>query len=88
MSKAPFSHKKAGLSLPDAWAKISTGPADIFGLNDGGRIEPGNRADHTIVNKQTSNVEATICFGRINFMAGEAANRLFGIEATSDCASE
>lgn len=89
MSRAAFIlHEKAGLSLPNAWAKISTGPANILALNDRGRIELGKRADLTIVNKQTRNVEATICFGRITFMAGEAANRFLGIKAIAGCASE
>lgn len=38
-------HRDAGLPLPDAVALASAKPADLIGLRDRGRIEPGRRGD-------------------------------------------
>lgn len=61
--------------LPKAWAKISTAPAEILHLSDRGRIQPGLRADLAIVNQSTRVIEATICGGRLSYLAGGAAHR-------------
>jgi alpha-D-ribose 1-methylphosphonate 5-triphosphate diphosphatase len=37
--------RDAGLTLPEATALASAGPAELLGLDDRGRIEPGRRAD-------------------------------------------
>ncbi len=62
-------------SLPQAWAMVSTNPAEILRLPDRGRIEPGLRADLVIVNAATRAVEATISGGRLAYLAGEAGRR-------------
>ena len=38
-------HRRAGLELPEAVAKVSANPADMLGLKDCGRIEAGLRGD-------------------------------------------
>lgn len=62
-------------SLPEAWAMISTRPAEILRLPDRGRLDIGRRADVTIVNARTRVIEGTIAHGRIAYLAGEAAER-------------
>ena len=76
LCQAAFTLKNQEIqSLPEAWAKISSAPAEILGLTDRGIIEQGKRADLTIVNRNSEMVEATICEGQITYMTGEAANR-------------
>jgi len=43
--EAAFVLAANGMSLPQAVATVSTTPADMVGLSDRGRIEPGRRAD-------------------------------------------
>lgn len=62
-------------SLPRAWAMISTTPAEILRMPDRGRLDPGLRADLVVVNAESREVEATICAGRLTYLAGEAARR-------------
>lgn len=61
--------------LPQAWAMISTAPAELMRLHDRGVIAQGRRADLCIINSATRTVEATIAGGRITHLAGEAAHR-------------
>ncbi|HMO08719.1 MAG TPA: alpha-D-ribose 1-methylphosphonate 5-triphosphate diphosphatase [Paracoccaceae bacterium] len=61
--------------LPRAWGMISAMPAEVMRLADRGRIAPGLRADLTVVNVATRQVEATICGGRLSYLAGEAGRR-------------
>ncbi len=63
------------LDLPQAWAMISSKPAEILGLPDRGLIDYGKRADLTILNATTHQIEATIANGRLSHLTGEAANR-------------
>ncbi|MDQ1849099.1 alpha-D-ribose 1-methylphosphonate 5-triphosphate diphosphatase [Gemmobacter fulvus] len=63
------------LSLPKAWAMISTAPAEILRLPDRGRISPGLRADLVVMNAASRVIEATICGGRLTYLAGAAAGR-------------
>lgn len=63
------------LSLPKAWHLISQGPAELLGFTDRGTLAPGKRADLIIVNESTRRIEATLCAGRITYLAGEAAQR-------------
>ncbi|MBV0911792.1 alpha-D-ribose 1-methylphosphonate 5-triphosphate diphosphatase [Anianabacter salinae] len=65
-------------TLPDAWAMISSVPAEIMGLADRGRLDFGRRADVVIVNETTRQVEATISGGRLAYLAGEAGARFLG----------
>ncbi|GLS86610.1 alpha-D-ribose 1-methylphosphonate 5-triphosphate diphosphatase [Cypionkella aquatica] len=63
------------LGLPQAWALVSSRPAEIMRLTDRGRLEPGLRADMVVINAETRGIEATITAGRLSYLAGEAARR-------------
>lgn len=65
------------LSFAKAWNLISKNPASIMGKASIGSIDYGMRADLVIMNKETMQIEATLCGGRIAYASGEAANRLF-----------
>ena len=65
------------LSFAKAWNLISKNPASIMGKASIGSIDNGMRADLVIMNKETMQIEATLCGGRIAYASGEAANRLF-----------
>ena len=62
-------------SLPQAWALVSSRPAEILRMPDRGRLEPGLRADMVVVNAQSRVIEATICNGSLTYLAGEVAQR-------------
>ncbi|MAU45620.1 MAG: alkylphosphonate utilization protein [Yangia sp.] len=64
--------------LPRAWELISKAPAEIMGLADRGTLERGKRADFVVVNETTREIEATVCGGRLSYLAGEAGARLVG----------
>ena len=70
------------MDLPQAWAMISTRPAEILRLPDRGVIDYGRRADLAVVNAETRAVEATICEGRIAHLAGEAAHRFLSADSS------
>jgi len=74
--------------LEQAWALVSERPAAIMRLPDRGRIAPRLRADLAIVNAATLAVEATICGGRLTYLAGEAAARFMGARGTVRLAAE
>ncbi|MDC0738448.1 alpha-D-ribose 1-methylphosphonate 5-triphosphate diphosphatase [Cognatishimia sp. SS12] len=76
------------LPLPEAWAMISTRPAQIMRLHDRGVIDYGKRADLAIVNADTKAIEATISAGRIVHLTGEAANRFLSKETDMPLAAE
>lgn len=61
--------------LPRLWAMVSTRPAEIAGLADRGSLDHGRRADLTIIHRETFQIEATICAGRLTHLTGEAAHR-------------
>lgn len=63
------------MDLPRAWAMISETPARILRLADRGRLEPGLRADLTVIDPATHCVEATISGGRIAHLSGAVADR-------------
>ncbi|WP_339692993.1 alpha-D-ribose 1-methylphosphonate 5-triphosphate diphosphatase [Celeribacter baekdonensis] len=63
-------------TLPDAWAMISTKPAEIMGLSDRGALDFGKRADLVVVDEDTREIEATISNGRIAYMSGRIGERL------------
>ena len=65
------------LSFAKAWNLISKNPASIMGKASIGSIDNGMRADLVIMNKETMQIEATLCGGHIAYASGEAANRLF-----------
>lgn len=64
-----------------AWRMISTGAADIAGLSDRGRLEPGQRADIVVLNPQTRRVEMTLGAGRVAHLSGDIARRIMGVAA-------
>ncbi|NUH65796.1 alpha-D-ribose 1-methylphosphonate 5-triphosphate diphosphatase [Sulfitobacter sp. S0837] len=63
------------LDLADAWALVSSGPAEVLGLTDRGTLGPGKRADIVILDKATGRVAATFAAGRVSYMSGEIAER-------------
>ncbi len=76
LAEAAWTLVDAGiLSLPKAWALISTNPAEILRQPDRGRIDYGRRADLCVVNAETRQVEMTISGGRLAYLTGEAAHR-------------
>ncbi|WP_323765628.1 alpha-D-ribose 1-methylphosphonate 5-triphosphate diphosphatase [Marinovum sp.] len=66
------------LDLPAAWALVSAGPAGVLGLEDRGRLAPGNRADLLVLDAETRRVEATLCGGVFTYLSGDTARRLTG----------
>lgn len=66
---------RGAMTLPQAWAMISTRPAEILRLADRGRLDPGRRADLVVVNAASRAVEATIAGGRLAYLSGEAGRR-------------
>ena len=54
---------------------ISSRPAEILRMPDRGVLDFGRRADVTVVNAATRQVEATISGGRLTYLAGEAGRR-------------
>ncbi|MEY4697370.1 MAG: hypothetical protein RIT14_1798 [Pseudomonadota bacterium] len=76
------------LPLERAWALVSSGPADIMRMTDRGRLDLGKRADLVIVNRATRMIEATICGGRLSYLAGEAGRRFLGNAQVTRIAAE
>ena len=67
------------LDLAQAWALISTRPAQVMGLHDRGEIALGRRADLVVVHAASRKIEATICAGRLTHLSGQAALRFMGL---------
>ncbi len=89
MAQAAFRLVNDGiLSLPRAWAMISSKPAALLRLADRGVIDYGKRADLVVINKETLCVEATISNGCISYLAGEAASRFFAKQGGYKLAAE
>ncbi|WP_227267562.1 alpha-D-ribose 1-methylphosphonate 5-triphosphate diphosphatase [Roseobacter weihaiensis] len=65
------------LSLPEAWALVSEGPARVLGLKDRGVLAPGKRADIVILDRETQHVAATLAQGRFSYLLGDIADRFF-----------
>ena len=76
------------MDLPQAWAMISTRPAEILRLPDRGRLDYGRRADMVVVNQDTRAVEATIAGGKLAYMSGEAARRFLSVPQVMSLAAE
>jgi len=64
--------------LARAWSLVSAGPARLLGLDDRGRLTPGQRADLVILDATTRDICATFSGGRITHLRGEAAMRFLG----------
>ena len=75
-------------SLPVAWAMISTNPAEIMRMTDRGRLDDGLRADMVVMDATTRVIEATICGGRLTYLAGEAAQRFMVQQQSQALAAE
>ncbi|MEQ9260460.1 MAG: alpha-D-ribose 1-methylphosphonate 5-triphosphate diphosphatase [Roseovarius sp.] len=89
MARAAFELADWGvLSLAEAWAMISTRPAQILRLADRGLITEGRRADLAIVNAETHEVEATLVEGRVTHLSGEAARRFLAAPERLSMAAE
>ena len=89
LSQAAFKLVESGiLSLPKAWAMISSRPAQILRLTDRGVIDYGKRADLVVVHKETHAIEATISNGRLTFLAGQAGERFLAQTSTLQMAAE
>ncbi len=89
LARAAFALVDQGVrDLPQAWAMISTMPAQIMRLSDRGEIAPGKRADLVIIDKVTRHVECTISRGRITYLSGSAAHRFVMTEQVMQVAAE
>lgn len=77
LSQAAFALSDAGmLSLPEAWAMVSSTPARIMGLEDRGALDTCKRADLVVINADTRQIEATMVAGRWTHLCGDVATRL------------
>lgn len=76
------------MSLPKAWAMISTTPAEVLRLPDRGKLDFGKRADLTVINAATRAVEMTISGGRLSYLSGRAAHRFAAQSLSLDMAAE
>lgn len=65
-----------GPELGPVWRMVSSRPAQILGWSDRGALTPGMRADLTVLDAETGQVEATLCGGVFSFLAGRFAERL------------
>lgn len=75
-------------SLPQAWSMISSVPADVMRLTDRDNIDYGRRADLVVMHADRRTIEATICGGRVVWLAGEAAERFAPARAWVGLAAE
>ncbi len=67
--------KSGLLDFAGAWSLVSSGPAQVLGLQDRGTLAPGQRADLVILDAKTHRVATTMAAGRISYMAGDIAAR-------------
>ncbi|WP_171122222.1 MULTISPECIES: alpha-D-ribose 1-methylphosphonate 5-triphosphate diphosphatase [unclassified Ruegeria] len=67
--------KSGLLDFAGAWTLVSSGPAQVLGLQDRGTLAPGQRADLVILDAKTHRVAATMAAGRISYMVGDIAAR-------------
>lgn len=66
------------MSFPAAWAMISERPAQIIGLQDRGRLAPGQRADLVLMHAASGRIEGTLVAGRPVYLSGDLALRFTG----------
>ena len=66
---------QGSMPLQQAWALVSSGPAELLGLTDRGHISAGLRADLTVLEAETKRVAATITGGRLAYLSGDIAQR-------------
>lgn len=63
------------VDLAAAWALVSSGPAQVLGLDDRGTLEAGQRADLVVLHGESHRVAATMSAGRVSYMTGDVASR-------------
>lgn len=63
------------VGMAEAWALISSGPAQVLGLQDRGAFVPGQRADLVVLDAATHQVAATISGGQVSHMSGPVVGR-------------
>ncbi|MEM7722963.1 MAG: alpha-D-ribose 1-methylphosphonate 5-triphosphate diphosphatase [Pseudomonadota bacterium] len=78
--KAAFKLVDAGMPIKDAWALVSSNPANIVGLDDRGTLDTGKRADLVVLYARTRRVEGTVCGGVFSYLSGPLAHRLIGAD--------
>ncbi|MEX0371237.1 MAG: alpha-D-ribose 1-methylphosphonate 5-triphosphate diphosphatase, partial [Tateyamaria sp.] len=89
LAQAAFTLADKGLrTLPEAWQMISARPAQIMGLDDRGTLEPGKRADLTVINAATRQIEATMSGGRWTHLCGDVASRVCDMRVPMSVAAE
>jgi alpha-D-ribose 1-methylphosphonate 5-triphosphate diphosphatase len=66
------------LDWAQAWALVSTNPAQAAGLTDRGSIDIGKRADIVLLDPDAQRVVATIVRGRFAHLTAEGSDRLGG----------
>ncbi len=76
--RAAFRLVRDGMNLADAWALVSSRPAQVLGFEDRGVLRPGKRADLAIVDAQTQAVAGTIAAGAVTYLSGALASRFVG----------
>ena len=69
--------KSGALDLAGAWRLVSSGPAEVLGLDDRGTLAPGRRADFVLLDGETLRVAATCAGGRFSYLSGAVAERFF-----------
>ncbi len=67
-----------GRPIEAIWPLVSSGPADLLGLGDRGRIAPGLRADLIVTDPELTRVFATFAAGRPAYLSGPMAQRVLG----------
>ena len=65
------------VDFAQAWGLVSSGPAKVLGLADRGVLEPGKRADITVLDRDSKRVVATIAEGRFTYLSGAVGERFF-----------
>lgn len=68
----------SGMPLDRAWALVSSGPADVLGLADRGRLTAGQRADLVIIDEDTRRIGATFAAGQLTHASGRIGAALLG----------
>lgn len=62
------------IGLQRAWALVSSGPAELLGLQDRGELSVGKRADLVVLDDR-DRIGATVAGGRITYLSGAVAER-------------
>mgnify|MGYP001797780688 FL=1 len=67
---------RGGWSLRRAWALVSAGPAEVFGLSDRGQIAEGRRADLVVTSADLTQVHGTFAAGRLVYADATLSARM------------